>query len=246
MANPFGITQVDVPGILQTYRAQQQQGIENAYRAQQMERQAKVDAREDAKFARAEESRAARVKVFTPDALVDPDQLPARTDGLTINKAALRDLYAIDPEGAAQIQKTVYDMDDATAKRIAARGSAMARVASVLKSVPADQRQATIAEHAPELQALGFTPQELAQADLSDAGLDRYYRGGMSMEQIIASEKDARTFAETQRHNRASEGTAAGNLAVAQGNLQVRRGALDVAKTGGTTADLLRAAGLAD
>lgn len=158
-----------------------------------------------------------------PVDLIDPAELPARTDGITINQGALRELYAVDPEAAIQIQKTVYDMDKATADRITERGAAMASIAGALAELPQEQRAMALREQAPRLLALGFTPEQLNQTDLTDAGLNRYYRAGMSMEQLIAGKKDERDFGlrerqfgETARHNRASEGISGGNLALAR------------------------------
>lgn len=165
-----------------------------------------------------------------PEMLIDPQQLPPRTDGITINQEALRELYQVDPEAAIGIQKTVFDMDKATAGRIAERGKAMAEAAGALIGLPADQRAQGFREIAPRLLALGFSPEELNQTDLSDAGLNRYYRAGMSMEQLIAGQKEERRVGESQRdyelrlrqadetarHNRAAESVSAGNLGLAR------------------------------
>jgi|GEM_PF-6968640 len=159
-----------------------------------------------------------------PATLIDPAQLPPRTDGLNINQEALRQLYAVDPESALKIQQHIYDADEATFKRIQQRGAAMAQVAGALLQEPTQEgRIAAFRQAAPQLQALGFTPEQLNQVDLSDAGLNRYFRAGMSMEQIIGEKKDARDYAlrerqfeESSRHNRATEGVSAGNLALAR------------------------------
>ena len=162
--------------------------------------------------------------VSAPTALLDPSQLPPRTDGMSINQDAMRELYQLSPETAIEIQKMVFDMDEATAKRIQARGTAMAQAAGVLLKAP--DRRAALQQLAPQLYAVGFTPEELAQTDLSDAGLNNYFRAGMSMEQIIGQQKAERDamrderdfglrrdqFEETKRANRARESVAAGNL----------------------------------
>lgn len=132
--------------------------------------------------------------IAAPETLVDPADLPARTDGISINQGALRQLYAVDPEAAMSIQKTVFDMDEATAKRIANRGSVMAQVAGSLIDVPQGMRAAAFRERVPELIALGFTPEQLNQTDLSDQGLNRYFSAGKSMEQLITARKDERDY----------------------------------------------------
>ena len=159
-----------------------------------------------------------------PPVLVDPQHLPPRTDGLSINQDALRQLYAIDPEGAYKIQQHIYDADKDMFERVKARGTTMAQVAGALLQEPTQEGRITaLRQAAPQLQALGFTPEQLNQVDLSDAGLSRYFRAGQSMEQIISEKKDARDYAlrkdqaeETVRHNRATEGVAGGNLALAR------------------------------
>lgn len=159
-----------------------------------------------------------------PPVLIDPAHLPPRTDGLSINQDALRQLYAIDPQGAFEIQKHIYDADKEMFDRVKERGTVMAQVAGSLLQEPTQEgRIAALRQAAPQLQALGFTPEQLNQVDLSDAGLNRYFRAGQSMEQIISEKKDSRDYAlrkdqadEAARHNRATEGTAAGQLNLAR------------------------------
>ncbi len=57
MAGPFGITQVDVPGILEAYSQRQRQGLEDMYRQKQMARQDKMDTRADEVYNRGEQVR---------------------------------------------------------------------------------------------------------------------------------------------------------------------------------------------
>lgn len=127
----------------------------------------------------------------SPPALPSLDQpLPPRTDGASINMDALRDLYAIDPQQASQIQKMVHDSSKDQLEQASKRGEAMAVAASTLKSLPAGQRQAEFQSRwAPWLAERGWTPDLLRQADLSDQSLDTYYRQGMSLQQIIQQDK---------------------------------------------------------
>lgn len=153
-----------------------------------------------------------------------PDQpLPPRTDGLVINQQALRELYAIDPTSAAQIQKTVYEGNEQQLKAATLRGEAMAQAATALSQVPPEQRAAEFQKWAPFLVQRGFHPDTLSQVDLSDAGLNRYYSQGRSLDKLIEGREKERDFdfkreqfGETTRHNRASEGVAAGNLSLSR------------------------------
>lgn len=121
--------------------------------------------------------------------------LPPRTDGLSVNMDALRELYALDPKGAADIQKLVYDSNKQQLEAAQARGEAMAVAATSLRALPMGQRQAEFQRNwAPYLIERGYDPAMLRQADLSDGGLDRYYRQGRSIEKIVASAENERDF----------------------------------------------------
>lgn len=66
MAGPFGITQVDAPGLLEMYSQRQRQGLEDAYRQKQMERQTKIDERADSAYERGESVRTGLVDAYDP------------------------------------------------------------------------------------------------------------------------------------------------------------------------------------
>jgi hypothetical protein len=59
-------------------------------------------------------------------------------------------------------------------KQLAAQSETIGRLAFSFKSIPQDQRAQTFAALAPRLLQQGFSREELAQVDLSDAGLDQY------------------------------------------------------------------------
>lgn len=189
--NPYGITQVDVPGLLSVYQGAQDR------RAQQMK-------------ARREEERAAQredimTRVFAPKAgggvgsvygeqpqgsampnavpqtpqgppqsLVDPSQLAPRTDGVQLNQDALRELYAVDPQTALQLQTSVYNANKQQLDQMQAYGEAGLGVVYRLKRLPAEQRAAELKASLPMLQSMGIDTAQLAQADLTDNGLSRY------------------------------------------------------------------------
>jgi len=243
----FGIDIPNIPALLGMHQQLKQQRLADLYQAQRMkvaereadlaERKADREAKTDAAMAKvfasgakggdpsSGSSGATQSPTASPQALPGLDQdLPPRTDGVTIDQNALRELYALDPEKAQQIQKFVYDNDERTLKQATARGEAMAQVAYALKNVPADQRPAAYQTWAPYLLDRGYSQQQVARVqDFSDRALDNYYRQGRSLEAVIKSEEGARDDArqterdaEGRRHNRAMEGNAAGNLALSR------------------------------
>lgn len=150
--------------------------------------------------------------------------LPPRTDGLSINMDALRDLYAIDPQGAAQIQKLVYDSNKQQLEQATARGEAMAVAAAALRAMPEGQRQAEFQRNwAPYLIERGWNADLLRQADLSDDGLKRYYFQGRTIEKIIDSAKDERDFRLRQENQAADNARADSGLSIRREALQLAR-----------------------
>lgn len=132
-----------------------------------------------------------------PAALVDPAQLPPRTDGLRINPQALRDLYALDPATAHQIQSAVYEADAQSFKAMQARGAAMASAAWHLKSVSPEDRTAELDRITPYLVQSGI-PAELVQrasSDLSDTALDGVIATGRNIKDILVDDRQERRFA---------------------------------------------------
>jgi hypothetical protein len=181
-----------------------------------------------------------------PQTVVDPAHLPARTDGLTLNPDALRQLYQIDPESALQMQRHVYDANQAQFKTMQQRGAQFASFAWHLKQLPAEQRAGELEAMAPQLIQFGVTPEQLAEADLSDAGLDRYIATGRAIGDILRDDRAERRFehdvsddeADNERadrntdsmisHRGAQEGIARRGQNIASGD---RRRGQDVADT---------------
>lgn len=121
--------------------------------------------------------------------------LPPRTDGLTIDMDALRELYAIDPVQAGQIQKLVYDSDKQQLEKATARGEAMAVAASALRSLPEAQRQSEMqGRWGNYLAERGWPAELISRADLSDRGLETYYRQGRTLEKVISSAEGERDY----------------------------------------------------
>lgn len=235
MANPFGIEQVDIPGLLGLNQQMKQRRLEELYRGQQMqiaEREADMAER---KAAREDAKQAALAKIFmsgskggdlpsgsagapassptasAPTTLPGLEQdLPPRTDGIVINQQALRELYALDPQTAQQVQKFVYDADENALKQASARGEAMAVAAQALAKVPLEARGAELQKWAPFLVERGYGPQQLAAVtDLSDAALSRFFNQGRKIEQIVQSAEGDRNFSAQERERQLASERAA-------------------------------------
>ncbi|KQM64697.1 hypothetical protein ASE65_15620 [Sphingomonas sp. Leaf16] len=116
-----------------------------------------------------------------PSRLVDPASLPARTDGMRLDPTALRELYALDPNTALEIQSSLYKSDAEGLKRVQAQGTALASAAFRLQQMRnADgtpdmaARTAELRAMAPMLAQMGVPAESLQSVDLSDNGLQRY------------------------------------------------------------------------
>lgn len=192
MAGPYGIEQFDAGNALAMYR------------------QGRQDRVRDLEYQREQDRRAAMAKIFTPptaagtppirgpvdsgtdlpsgpqmpSSLVDPSKLPARTDSININHDALRDLYRVDPEYAMEVQKWAFSANKQQMDTAAQNGRVMATLAGQLRTVPVEQRSAYLAQVAPQLAQMGFSTQQLSQADLSDNGLQQYERIGTLLDAI--------------------------------------------------------------
>ena len=254
MANPFGIEQVDIPSMLGMHQQMKRQRIADLMQAREYERQ-------DRQEQRALEAQKLRQQVFqgqpkggdpqsggtgadmapTSNAPASSPQLPPldqplppRTDGLAVNMEALRELYAIDPQGAAQIQRLVHDSDKQQLEKAQARGEAMAVAATSLRNLPAGQRQAEFQRNwAPYLIERGYDPAMLQQADLSDDGLERYYRQGRSIEKIVSSAEGERDYRLRVQNQRADNARADAGLGIRERALklaQQREGRLATGK----------------
>lgn len=122
-----------------------------------------------------------------PQQLMNPSQLPPRTDGVTLNPEALGELYQIAPELAMQMQTHFYSADKAQFERAQQNGETMYKVATQLQGVPADQRGAAFQSMIPQLRQLGIPDDQLAQVDLSDQGLANYAQLGNTLANISKS-----------------------------------------------------------
>lgn len=215
MSGPYGITQVDVPGLLGVYQSARQSRLQEMLTHRQI-------AREDAQTERDQASRDMLTKVFaqpkpggmtpgiapTPNERAaqeggDPSSGPAqpvaapqaapgassgipRTDGMQINQEALARLRAFDPKQAAQVDEMIYSADKHHLEQVRRNGEAMAQVAWRLKQIPQAQRAQELQAWAPQLAQMGISADQLSGADLSDNGLDRYYTMGRDLKDLVS------------------------------------------------------------
>lgn len=149
---------------------------------------------------------------------------PAPQTWVDSNKDLLDSLMTVDAPAAFAMRTQLQGLDDAQIKKAKGFADTLATVGEHLSSFRTPQaRAAELQRIKPQLLAEGIPEDKIAGADLSDAGIQWMVVHGMDIDKIIAREKDDRSFAETERHNRATESSAAGNL-------EVRRGALGLAK----------------
>lgn len=152
-----------------------------------------------------------------------PAPTPVPQTWVDSNKDLLDSLMTVDPQKAFEMRTQLAGLDDAQIKKAQGYSEMLAKAAEHLTSFSTPEaRRAELTRITPDLVASGIPPAQIAGADLSDKGLQWMLVHGMDLDKIIAREKDDRTFAETQRHNRADE-------ALGASANEVRRGALDLA-----------------
>ena len=83
--------------------------------------------------------------------------------------------------GDFDLAKSIGGLGEAQRKQASAEARIMAAAASRLKAVPAEQRAQALASLAPALRQHGIGDDDLAGADLSDAGIDGYISLGKSV-----------------------------------------------------------------
>lgn len=87
--------------------------------------------------------------------------------------------------------KFVSGLQETQRAQLGQHADAIAAVAANLAKLPADQRKAALAAAAPGLQRFGFTPDEIAAADVSDAGLTGYISAASSTKSALESYYDS-------------------------------------------------------
>jgi hypothetical protein len=205
MAGPYGITQVDVPGILGAYQNAQQA------RMQQMHMQ-----RQETRAAAEDERRIKREgivsRIFSPQSkggdpasggtapaqpagAADPSTgivgpASPRTDGATINYEALAELRVLDPETYNTVQDAIYKADKHQLEQMDAHAENLAKVAYHLRGFGSpEERRAEALAMQDQLSQMGISPEEVAKADFSDNGLNRYLIIGQKLSESVAQNK---------------------------------------------------------
>lgn len=163
--------------------------------------------------------------------------------------ARLRALAATGPTGFAAAQ-AIMKMNAEQVKQAqeTVKGAleVEGQIIGGIRKLPPEQRNAEYQRQRANLAQQGMDVSQFPSV-WSEQAADAAITSSMKTAEALGVEDHARTYAETVRHNHASEANAAGNLSVAEGGLKVRRDALDAAKKPGantSTADLLRASGL--
>jgi len=154
-----------------------------------------------------------------PQSQAEPFQLsslPIPKAHAAYNKDAMRDLFIIDPDTAMKLQEHFGKVDKAEAEAFGRKNEVLGQAAQYLSGFPPAQRGQALRAVASQLVAAGWTPQEIAQADLSDNGLKGYVAMAMDVDKIIDNARADAQFDETRRHNRVTEGNAQSALGLAR------------------------------
>lgn len=155
-----------------------------------------------------------------PAVLIDPAQLPPRTDGFRLNPVAMRELFAEAPELALKFQTMAFNAGEQQFKLAQRTGSTLARMAHHLGTLQTQDggedlaaRSAELRAMMPQLAAMGVTAADLDGVDLSNKGLTRLYALGRNLDQLIDDERQDRRLeadfaddaADNARQDRATE-----------------------------------------
>lgn len=140
-----------------------------------------------------------------------------------IDQEAFARLYAVDPQSAISLQKSIADMDKSQREAAGKRFEALGGVATWLLSLPYEQRRAGLQQAAGDLQALGFTPDQLNAFDPSNDNLNRIMAQAIGAKGMVDFRNDERKFQADQDYRRES-------LDIQRQGLGVRQGALSLAQ----------------
>lgn len=198
-AGPYGITQVDVAGVLNNYQNARANRIQMMLAQKQIEKLDRESKNEDAtskavsayyggnSSPASSGASSPSTASSVPAAYGAPTQAaPQAASQSTMPSNADREklfstLLAINPTVASQYADAFSKMDKVQADKYQQTSDKMVQFFGGLLQLPQGQRAAALQQAAPELQQLGITPDHLAQADVSDEGLRR----------IIVSHQDA-------------------------------------------------------
>jgi hypothetical protein len=196
---PYGITQFDAAGLINNYQVAKQNRIQMMLEQKQLERmdkQAKdqegvqkaVGAYlhpETASTASPQSATAPTGASPVSAAPSTPVSAPAAPTGADREKL-ISTLAVIDPAVASQYIDIFSKMDTAQAGEAAKRNAQVMQLLGGLSQLPMEQRKAAIQQEAPQLQQLGYKPEQLAAFDPSDDNLRSEMAKHMDAEKVIA------------------------------------------------------------
>jgi len=152
-SNPYGITPVDVGGLLGIVEQKRRSGIEDMLRSRQL-------AQEDEKL---EAARAAREKQGRVDALFTGEKLPEPAEVFRAGGA----------EAGFEYAKSYAEMKKGEREAAKARVDGLARVGMSLRNLPYPQRRAALEQQADQIASVtGLSREQVLGFDPSDAGID--------------------------------------------------------------------------
>jgi hypothetical protein len=182
---PYGIEQFDASGIIGAYQNAQQNRIRMMYEQKQLEqldRQTKNEAAVQKAVAAYYSNSRLRLRHSPLQRLRRPaDPLAPLPDQPTATAASQPDpaarqrlistLLAIDAPTAEKYMNVFSAMDKSQAEQVALRNTHAMQIMGGLLQLPLAQRQTAIQQAAPELEQLGYTPQQVAGFVPSDENL---------------------------------------------------------------------------
>jgi hypothetical protein len=135
-------------------------------------------------------------------------------------------LEAGDFEAAAEIAKWAKDKSAQEKEAAAQRADQVAALAYAVRNTPPEQRAAAVQQLLPQLQALGFQPQQLDAFDWSDQSLDAVIAQSLGVKEVLMQQdREADNARDERRLSLEGErvNIARGQLGVSQGNLALSR-----------------------
>ncbi len=172
-SNPFGIAQVDVPGLIQQFEGQKQAGLREMLLGRQMQREDAADA-----AAAAERERDAALGAEFANGMPEPQRVFA-VGGM---------------KAGAEYAKVYGEMKENERKAAAARVDALARVGMSLKKLPPEQRRAALEAQADRIAEMtGLPRDQIAGFDPSDESIDGIVSQSLAVkDQLELIDKDRR------------------------------------------------------
>lgn len=133
----------------------------------------------------------ARIDAEAPPKMPDMGQEPPRA---AYDPNILQKLVMLDPETGGKVASALKTMDEINLKRHQEKNDILGAAAHVLAKVAPAERARQLAIMAPQLKAMGWSDQELANANLSDEGLRAYQGTAIDFDKMIDNELAERKF----------------------------------------------------